>query len=103
MLASLGLACMGAGDGAQALEMLSAQPVDLVLMDCQMPVMDGYTATQQWRAHEAAHGRTRLPIVALTANAYEEDVVHAREAGMDAHLAKPYTREQLREMLARWL
>jgi CheY-like chemotaxis protein len=94
---------VGAGDGVEALEMLSDQRVDLVLMDCQMPVMDGYTATQQWRAREHEQGRSRLPIVALTANAYEEDVVHAREAGMDAHLAKPYTREQLREMLARWL
>jgi signal transduction histidine kinase/CheY-like chemotaxis protein len=103
MLASLGLDCVGAGDGVEALEMLSDQRVDLVLMDCQMPVMDGYTATQQWRAREHEQGRSRLPIVALTANAYEEDVVHAREAGMDAHLAKPYTREQLREMLARWL
>jgi two-component system, sensor histidine kinase len=103
MLASLGVECVGASDGAEALDLLAAQSVDLVLMDCQMPVMDGYTATQQWRAREHEEGRSRLPIVALTANAYEEDVVHAREAGMDAHLAKPYTREQLREMLARWL
>jgi two-component system, sensor histidine kinase len=103
MLASLGLDCVGAADGEQALQTLAGQRVDLVLMDCQMPVMDGYTATQHWRGRERELGRTPLPIVALTANAYEEDVVHAREAGMDAHLAKPYTREQLREVLARWL
>ena len=103
MLASLGLDCIGAEDGAQALQLLVQHKVDLVLMDCQMPVMDGYAATQQVREREASLGLPRQPIVALTANAYEEDVAHAREAGMDGHLAKPYTRSQLREIVSKWL
>jgi two-component system, sensor histidine kinase len=103
MLASLGLEIIEAQDGVQALDVLERRAVDLVLMDCQMPVMDGYTATRHIRAREARQRLPRTPIVALTANAYEEDATHAIEAGMDAHLAKPYTRDQLRETIAMWL
>ncbi len=103
MLQSLGLDCIEAQDGAEALDVLSRRSVDLVLMDCQMPVMDGYTATQHIRARELRQRLPRTPIVALTANAYDEDAAHAMEAGMDAHLAKPYTRDQLREVIATWL
>jgi signal transduction histidine kinase/CheY-like chemotaxis protein len=103
MLQSLGLDCIEAQDGVQALDVLARRSVDLVLMDCQMPVMDGYTATQHIRARELKQRLPRTPIVALTANAYEEDATHALEAGMDAHLAKPYTREQLREIISAWL
>jgi two-component system, sensor histidine kinase len=103
VLMSLGLSVIEASDGRQALEQLLAHPVDLVLMDCQMPVMDGYTATQEIRKREARLGLPRLPVLALTANAFDEDAVRSREAGMDAHLAKPYTRDQLREMLRTWL
>ena len=79
MLQSLGLNVIEASDGAEALEQLSAQPaVDLVLMDCQMPVMDGYAATQEIRTREARLGLPRLPIVALTANAFEEDALRSR-------------------------
>ncbi len=103
VLLSLGLSVLEAGDGMQALELLELQPVDLVLMDCQMPVMDGYAATQEIRKREARLGLPRLPVLALTANAFEEDAARSREAGMDAHLAKPYTRDQLQELLKSWL
>ena len=103
MLESLGLDCIEAQDGVEALDVLSRRSVDLVLMDCQMPVMDGYTATQHIRAREVKQRLPRTPIVALTANAYEEDAAHAMEVGMDGHLAKPYTRDQLRDIISSWL
>jgi len=103
VLKSLGLSVVEAGDGMQALEQLLRHPIDLVLMDCQMPVMDGYAATEEIRKREARLGLPRLPILALTANAFEEDAQLSRRAGMDAHLAKPYTRDQLRELLREWL
>ena len=103
MLESLGLDVIQAEDGQQALDLIGAHPLDLVLMDCQMPVLDGYAAARQIRAREAKFGLPRLPIVALTANAFDEDTRLASDAGMDDHLAKPYTRAKLREMLTRWL
>jgi CheY-like chemotaxis protein len=103
MLQSLGLDIIEAEDGLEALDVLSRRSVDLVLMDCQMPVMDGYTATLHIRDRERRQRLPRTPIVALTADAYEEDAQRALEVGMDAHLTKPYTREQLREILSTWL
>jgi two-component system, sensor histidine kinase len=103
MLHSLGIQVVQAEDGAQALALLERQSVDVVLMDCQMPVMDGYTATQHIREREARDHLPRLPIVALTANAYAEDSARALAVGMDAHLAKPYTRNQLRNLLTQWI
>jgi len=103
MLESLGLDIIEAQDGIEALDVLSRRTVDLVLMDCQMPVMDGYTATIHIRDRERRQRLPRMPIVALTADAYEEDAVHALEVGMDAHLTKPYTRDQLREIISTWL
>ena len=103
VLQSLGLTVLEACDGVQALAMIARNPVDLVLMDCQMPVMDGYDATSELRRREARQGLPRLPVLALTADAFQEDAQRSIDAGMDAHLAKPYTREQLRELLGRWL
>jgi len=103
MLESLGLDIIEAQDGIEALDVLSRRSVDLVLMDCQMPLMDGYTATMHIRERERRQRLPRTPIVALTADAYEEDAAHALEVGMDAHLAKPYTREQLKELLNAWM
>jgi two-component system, sensor histidine kinase len=103
ILVSLGVEVLEASDGAEALDVLQDTSVDLVLMDCQMPVMDGYVATRAIREREARLGRRRLPIVALTADAFDDDAIRTREAGMDAHLGKPYTRGQLRTMLASWL
>ena len=103
MLKSFGVEVIEAEEGEQALALLERQRVDLVLMDIQMPVLDGYGATRQLRERETRLQLPRVPIVALTANAFDEDAALARAAGMDAHLAKPYSREQLREMVRRWL
>ena len=103
ILGSMGLAVVEAIDGAEAIKVLARESVDLVLMDCQMPVMDGYQATRAIRDHEARTRTPRVPIVALTADAFDDDALKARKAGMDAHLAKPYTREALRDVLMQWL
>jgi CheY-like chemotaxis protein len=103
MLKGFGVDVLEAEDGAQALLQLEKQRVDLVLMDIQMPVLDGYAATRQAREREAKLRLPRVPIVALTANAFDEDAAQATAAGMDAHLAKPYSREQLRELVQRFL
>jgi signal transduction histidine kinase len=103
ILGSMGLAVVEAIDGAEAIKVLARESVDLVLMDCQMPVMDGYQATRAIRDHEARTRAPRVPIVALTADAFDDDALKARTAGMDAHLAKPYTREALRDVLMQWL
>ena len=103
MLMSFGLDVLEAEDGAQALALLEHQRVDLVLMDIQMPVIDGYAATRHLRERENRLRLPRVPIVALTANAFDEDAAQSMAAGMDGHLAKPYSREQLLELLRRWL
>ena len=103
MLASLGLEVVEAVDGAQALTLLSQHTFDLVLMDCHMPVLDGYAATHEIRRRELAQKRARIPILALTADAFNDDITRVRDAGMDGHLAKPYTRDQLQKLLSAWL
>lgn len=104
MLEGMGLKAVIAGDGKQAYDRLgAADDIDLVLMDCQMPVWDGLTAARAIRRREAENGRRRLPIVALTANAmpgFEQDCL---AAGMDAYLAKPLDEAGLATCLARWL
>jgi CheY-like chemotaxis protein len=92
-----------AENGAQALDLLAQAGCDLVLMDCQMPGIDGYETTRQWRLQEADSGRSRLPVLAVTANVMTEDFDRARAAGMDDFLGKPYSVEQLAAMLQRWL
>jgi signal transduction histidine kinase/CheY-like chemotaxis protein len=103
MLKGFGVGVVEAEDGEQAVAALDTQRVDLVLMDIQMPTLDGYGATRKMRERESRLRLPRVPVVALTANAFDEDAAHAMAAGMDAHLAKPYTRAQLRELLVRWL
>jgi CheY-like chemotaxis protein len=71
-------------------------------MDCMMPDMDGYEATRRIRLREAEASLTRLPIVALTANATSDDVARCKEAGMDDFLSKPYSTRALRDKLAKW-
>jgi len=71
-------------------------------MDLQMPRLDGLEVTRRWRAIEAAQGRRRTPIIALTANAFASDVALSLEAGCDAHLSKPIGRQALLQALARW-
>jgi CheY-like chemotaxis protein len=76
-------------NGAQAVEAFKADPFDLVLMDLQMPVMDGVSAIREIRSFEAAEGRAPTPILVVSANAMSEHVAASREAGADAHIAKP--------------
>ncbi len=100
MLKKLGYRVETAQDGAEALARVTAGPVcDLVLMDCQMPVMDGFEATRRIRQWEGETGRQPLPIVALTAGAFAEDRVRCQEAGMDAFMAKPVNMGELDAML----
>ncbi len=99
--------CETAADGPTALEMISNRPYDLILMDCQMPVMDGYEATAAIREKEELGplpgGATRIPIVAMTANALKGDREKCLAAGMDDYLSKPFRPEQLIECLDSWL
>lgn len=103
ILHSLGMQVIEAANGEEAIAILTRESVDVVLMDCQMPVLDGYAATREIRRLEAKSGLARVPILALTADAFDDDAHRARESGMDAHLAKPYARDQLRDLLQRWL
>jgi len=100
LLGRAGIATVAAGDGQEALEMLERQHFDGVLMDCQMPVMDGYAATR------AIRGQPRwrdLPVIAMTANAMVEDRDRALAAGMNDHIAKPIKVEEMFAKLARWI
>ena len=103
MLARAGLGVDTVTDGHQAVQRTSAEHFDVVLMDCQMPVLDGIEATRQIRQREAGLGSTPLPIVGLTANATEEDRQACLAAGMDDYLSKPFREHQLHGVLARYL
>jgi two-component system sensor histidine kinase/response regulator len=92
-----------ANNGAEALERVAAASFDVILMDCQMPVMDGFTATRRIRELESSRGSKRLPIIALTANVMSEDRENCIAAGMDAHLGKPIEPARLIEALSRFL
>ena len=86
-------------DGALALNAVRDGDYDLILMDMQMPVMDGLTATREIRTHEVAMGLPRTPIVMLTANALPEHIASAEAAGADRHLAKPFDAGELLELV----
>ena len=102
-LISLGCTSELAENGRIAVERLtSPHPFDLVLMDCQMPEMDGFEATRTIRAHESAAQRPRVPIIALTANAMTSDRENCLHAGMDDFLSKPFQRKALSQLLAIW-
>jgi signal transduction histidine kinase/CheY-like chemotaxis protein len=101
MLVALGYEADVAGNGRVALEMAADREYDAVLMDCQMPELDGYAATAELRRREA--GPRRTPIIALTAGARPEDRERCLAAGMDAYLAKPLTSAELGEALGRWV
>jgi signal transduction histidine kinase/DNA-binding response OmpR family regulator len=103
MLESLGCVAHAAADGSIALEAINNDSYDAVLMDCQMPVMDGLTATAELRRREQNAGGARLPIIALTANTMEGDRERCLAAGMDDFLSKPFSQQQLAAMLKRWL
>jgi two-component system, sensor histidine kinase and response regulator len=99
MLQRLGCDAMHAGNGVEALDALEKQPFDVVLMDCQMPVMDGFIATRKLRERETAKKLEPTRVVALTANALAGDREACLAAGMNDYLAKPFTLAQLRNIL----
>lgn len=97
-LEKLGAVAVTADDGAQALERLSSDTFDLVLMDRHMPEVDGLEATRQWRAHEATLGQ-HVPIVGITASAMPQDLDACRAAGMDDVMTKPLAFDKLRALV----
>ena len=101
MLTSLGLEVETAHHGQQALDIIQSRSFDAILMDCEMPVMDGFSATRALRAREPAG--SRIPIIALTADVTSTGRAACLAAGMDDHLAKPFRRETLHGILTRWL
>jgi signal transduction histidine kinase len=104
MLAKPGLAIEYVEDGQAAVDtVITGAHFDLVLMDCQMPVMDGYAATRAIRDWERDRGIPRVPIVALTAGAFDEDRDRCLDAGMDDFLTKPLSLVALDAMLKKWL
>ena len=102
VLVHLGCLVDEAPDGAAALAALACSPFDLVLMDCMMPVLDGYEACRQLRQRERASGAPRLPVAALTASTHVDERQRCLEAGMDDYLGKPFTPAQIRVLVQRW-
>ena len=92
-----------AENGAAALEMLNREHYDLIFMDCQMPVLDGYQATRRIRETEQRTTGRRIPIVAMTAHAMSGDREQCIRAGMDDYVSKPFRTEELKSILERWL
>jgi signal transduction histidine kinase/CheY-like chemotaxis protein len=104
MLESLDLQVVVARHGQEALQAVRAGGHDCVLMDCQMPVMDGFAATATIRREEREAGRGRtLPIIAITANALQGDREACLAAGMDDYLSKPFTQQDLAAVIGRWI
>ncbi|MDH3433061.1 MAG: response regulator [Gammaproteobacteria bacterium] len=103
MLEAMGLSVVIAGDGHEAIEKASSGPFDVILMDCQMPGVDGFQATEAIRRLQSESGRVPTPIVAITANALKGDRERCLAAGMDEYLTKPYTSEQLHAVLSLFL
>ena len=103
MLENLGCSIEAAENGRLAIDAMNCATYDAILMDCQMPVMDGLTATGEIRRREQTSGAARVPVIALTANAMEGDRERCLAAGMDDFLSKPFTQQQLATLLRRWL
>jgi PAS domain S-box-containing protein len=101
LLSNEGCSVTLASDGAEAVEAVASQPFDIVLMDCQMPVMDGFAATRKIRA--AGQPYSSLPIIALTASATAEHLARCEAAGMNDHLTKPLHQGALEAVLKRYL
>jgi CheY-like chemotaxis protein len=102
MLRRLGCRTVLAVDGRAAVTALTAGAFDLVLMDCHLPEMDGFSATAAIRRREQATGQ-RVPILGVTGDVDPATVVACRDAGMDGHLGKPLQLAMLREVLVRWV
>ncbi|THI91967.1 MAG: response regulator [Nitrospira sp. CG24A] len=102
LLELLGYHVDSAEQGRQACDLSATSAYDLILMDCQMPLMDGFAATAAIRERERQTQAARIPIIALTANAMEGDRDRCLAAGMDDYLSKPFSHQALAEMLVRW-
>ena len=105
MLESDGFSVDVAENGQEAVDLVSEKPVGhyaAILMDIQMPVMDGYEATQRIRSLTDP-GRANVPVIAVTANAFKEDIKKAIDAGMDAHVSKPVSPEAMMGTISRFL
>ena len=103
MLRNAGCQVLQARNGVEAVAMSAGEPHDLVLMDVQMPELDGIAATRQIRARERSMGQARKPILALTANALTDDKANCLAAGMDDYLTKPFIRRQILDLIGKWL
>jgi len=103
ILKKMGLAVSTAVNGKEGVEMVASQRFDLVLMDCQMPIMNGYEATRRIREMEGEKNGAGIPIIALTANAMEGDREKCLAAGMTDYLAKPFAKKDFVAMLERYL
>ena len=103
MLEKIGVETELADDGQAALDLLYEHDFDAVLMDCQMPVLDGFNATRRLREWEQQQGRDPLPVIAMTANVMEGDRERCLDAGMNDYIGKPFKNEDLRAALQRWL
>jgi len=102
-LESMGCIAEVVADGQEALQAACRRRYDLILMDCHMPVMDGFSATVKIREHEQATTSTRIPIIALTADVQKGIHDQCEMVGMDGYLSKPFSKEQLRHLLINWL
>ena len=101
LLERLGCAVDTARTGLEAIELWRQHPYQLILMDCQMPELDGYEATKRIRIHQ--NGGPRVPVIALTAHASAADHERCIQAGMDDYIAKPVSLKSLSETLVRWM
>jgi CheY-like chemotaxis protein len=101
-LRKLGLSVQTAANGQEALDSWAEGSYSLILMDCQMPILDGFEATRQIRQRESG-SRQRIPIVAMTANAMQGDKEQCLAAGMDDYISKPINLSQLQAVLEKWL
>lgn len=99
LLKKLSITCDSARSGEQALNLLKSKPYDLVLMDCQMPTLDGFKTTELWRIYERKHNLKPLPIIALTAHVLDEYKEQAIASGMNGHLAKPIDFNELNQLI----
>lgn len=106
VLTATGLVVEKAKNGREALECVKERPAgyfDIIFMDIYLPFMNGYETTKAIRLIEKERGEDRAPVIAMTANVFKEDVIAAKKAGMDGHIAKPIDFKKLREMLEKWL
>ena len=103
MLKTAGCRILQAHNGLEAVQISASEPYDIILMDVQMPEMDGIAATRLIRNREITLGLQRKPILALTANALADDKANCLAAGMDDYLTKPFMRRQILELMGKWL